>query len=297
MSDGKFFDKSPIEQTIEDRVATLEAKIPSYQDRIAAYDRLFDEMHKLILKVEMEKEKTDGHRAAIDKMGESVANLHNSQVERINKLQSDLVSSNQSAISSTQGLTSLKESIAEKFGAVWSEISSMKDDHQEDLLSKCSNADVQEKAQSHAQQITNIAKELDAHRTATKNVLEMLKGNIAEIKDSMVKGSSYADDFAEIMKKISTFKADVLNVRDELPSRISQSMTQMESKLADLKCELTSKPSDIMDFKNEVAKKIEPIALDASSANIRSQNIDKKTFLLEKQLENVQLLIKKLELK
>jgi chromosome segregation ATPase len=230
-------------------------------------------------------------------VGTSLGTLNKTMNDRINKLQSDLSISTQNTTSSTQSVESLKSSFLEKLVAVVNDVSSFKKEVV-DAFTKFATTDlVNEKSQTHTTQIANVVKELDSHKSSTRTGIDAVNRSIEAVKNIAVNASCYADDFSEIMRKIGSLKGELVTARDEFPARISQVEAKISQAVDALRTEFTSKPSELTDFKADISKKMEPIALDANSANVRSQTMDKRIFLLEKQLENVQLLVKKLELK
>jgi len=297
MSDARSFAQDNTEKTPEERLALLEAKIPSYQDRIAAYDALFDEMHALVLKIEMEKEKTDGYKKAIDSLGENVAKLHNLQVERVNGLQSDLIEHAGTSAKIISGQSDIQGSVTKMLDDVKGGMATLKKTQDEALATKANAAEVgalqvtiNKNAAQHAQMFNDLRKSVDG-------IVSQLESDIKSTKDNSISPAAFISSIDLINTQVTALKADSANSKAALPSVSLQLECKIAKAIDDLRNELTSKPSDLVDFKNDILKKLEAIALDASSANLRSQNSDKKVFLLEKQLENAQLLIKKLELK
>ena len=284
MSDARSFAQDTTEKTPEERIALLEAKIPSYQDRIAAYDKLFDEMHALVLRVEVEKEKTDGYKNAIDNLGESVAKLHNIQTERVNAIHSELIGHTDTALKIISGQSDIHGSVTKMIDDIKGSISTLKKTQDEALATKANAAEVgalqvtvNKNASQHAQMFNELRKSVDG-------AVSQLESAIKATKEDSVSPNALLSAMDAISSQLTTVKADLANSKAALPSTVVQVENKIAKAVGDLRSELTTKPSDLVDFKNDILKKLEAITLDASSANIRSQNSDKKVFLLEKQL-------------
>lgn len=132
-----------------------------------------------------------------------------------------------------------------------------------------------------------------------------------QINDGKVKqaatrdvSNSNSSEVANIHKKIKEFEAKINNLSGDLGLSKSYTDSQINhneivlKKYVDSSIESIPKPviPSLDDARKAMDDKVQPAVLDAKNANIRSDNNEKKIYILEKKVEQLQLLINKLQL-
>jgi DNA repair exonuclease SbcCD ATPase subunit len=285
-----------VDKTIEERVKDLERQVSVYQDKLSSSDQIAEQFQSLLIRFEQVKELVLTQKASLDAMGESVASLNNAMAEKLNKAITD-----QSQLSSD--IQRHKEQIALNNQGIESNFKALKNSVDislqglaRELNLKSDQSALQEFREAIAKVKDSVLAQIDSHVSLTNDNLSSFKRLIQEIDSNGVNISNYADDHSSIMEKIADLKKNISSYGDQLAQASTQLSSQISNSISNLRGELTSKPSDIMQFKDEVSKRLDLIAMDGSNANARSLNSDQKISFLEKKLESLLLQIKKLEL-
>jgi methyl-accepting chemotaxis protein len=104
----------------------------------------------------------------------------------------------------------------------------------------------------------------------------------------------------EFVGATSGFQKDLSSHKEAIASRMEQlnhtMMCYVDDKISALPKPSTAVPITQEDAKAIVQKQVEPASFDAKNANLRSSNNEQKIVLLEKKVENLQLLLNKLQL-
>ena len=117
------------------------------------------------------------------------------------------------------------------------------------------------------------------------------------IKDIKVMADKNAEDFAQLSKDFGDFQGTYQGYISALQGNHSQLVQAMPKLIADKIAEIPQPVIPSLDeIKQEFKAQLEPAALDAANACIRSKNTESKINLLDKRIEQVNLLLKKLEL-
>ena len=219
----------------------------------------------------------DGSKNPIDVLGESVAELHNVQIERVNKLQNDLFH-----VARLQLDTAMK-AIEDHRNAVI-----------EAFTHKANASDVNELAKARSLQMAAIAKELDQHRYNTKHAIDSVNEAIKKVKDTTVDSSSHADDYANLMTKIAEIKGYISCNREEAARINFDIKTYIDKKIEEVRSEFASKPSELAAFRDDLEQKLSAIATESRNADEISKKTLQKHFILDKKIESAVYLLQKL---
>ena len=145
----------------------------------------------------------------------------------------------------------------------------------------------------------------DSHKEHSDN-LSLIQEKFNELEDRNNRCSTNLTqvnvdlDFFKISKE--NFQNDIVKKFNLLQSQVKTSIdTNMENTLnvvADMISAIPSAPKLVIEDPTEkIKKQVEPIQLDAKNANLRSVNNESKITLLEKKVEQLQLLLNKYQIK
>ena len=128
--------------------------------------------------------------------------------------------------------------------------------------------------------------------------LRLLKSAHDKQKDLF---DSQLADHAKILVASNNNSVDVFKEIKDLRLKMSDAIAQLDAKwvgLVESKIAAIPKPviPSLDDAKIVMQAQIEPISLDAKNAHLRSENSEKRVFLLEKKVEQLQLILNKLQL-
>lgn len=219
---------------------------------------------------------SDGNKSPIDVLGENVAELHNVQIERLNKLQNDLFH-----VARLQ------------YDSAMQAISEMKVYFTEEMTQKASISSLNEIVNQRSLQVASLSKELDDHRSNTKRLIEGVQEAVIKLKSSYVEASSYADDYSVLMTKINELKEQASCNRDESSRNVSNALEYIDKKIEDLRIEFASKPSELNEFREDLQKKVEALAVESRNADEISKKTSQKHYLLDKKIESAVYLLQK----
>lgn len=86
------------------------------------------------------------------------------------------------------------------------------------------------------------------------------------------------------------------SVRSECNHLIQRVGVEFDSRIKHLKEEILAKPSGVPDLKRETDEKIQLVELNGQNAVLRSSNNEKQIMLLERKIDNLYQLVKRLEI-
>lgn len=85
-------------------------------------------------------------------------------------------------------------------------------------------------------------------------------------------------------------------IRKEVNEQIERRYADFQTKLEANKQEIISRPSEIPDLRRLIDQKIELIELNGQNAVLRSANNEKQIMLVERKIENIYQLIKRIDI-
>ena len=104
------------------------------------------------------------------------------------------------------------------------------------------------------------------------------------------------NEIDDLEKLIAKFNQNNETLRIEFNGMIQRQNIEFDNKLKALKEEILSTPSEIPNIKKTFDQKIEFVELNGQNALLRSSNNEKQIMLIERKIENIYQLIKKLEI-
>ncbi len=141
----------------------------------------------------------------------------------------------------------------------------------------------------------NLRQRLGDQQTELKEVSERLEKLDFLLKDCVVKSDhekhlSFLQDLIQEIRR----EKDVMCIH--LKTEIQNLRSHFDSKLNAQREEVLNRPSDIPDLRKEFDKKLELVELNGQNSILRSSNNEKQILLVERKIENIYQLIKKIEL-
>jgi hypothetical protein len=137
------------------------------------------------------------------------------------------------------------------------------------VLVECDQQKLERAHDNLKDQVTQIAADLNQNANVANSAREVANLATARIVDLKVK---FSDSIANIMRQV--------------PEEIEERLKQLpKPQIPDYSAQIKS-----------IEAQHEPIRFDAANAKLRSENTEKKMFLLEKKVEQLQLLLDKLKL-
>ena len=145
--------------------------------------------------------------------------------------------------------------------------------------------------------LLNVMDKWHQKDATNKNAHDYLKNSLNSFSTDLIKTTGTLKEFvgatANFQKDLEAHKGSVASQLEQLKQNLT---FQIEDKISAL-----PKPSAIVPISSEdakilVQKQSESSSLDAKNANLRSSNNEQKITMLEKKVENLQLLLNKLQL-
>jgi hypothetical protein len=116
------------------------------------------------------------------------------------------------------------------------------------------------------------------------DMLVMIQSLKKDIESQSAMQGALAVRFNEIIR---SHQQDIASVKEFAKNLVSEQIAAIPK---------PEKPISLDDAKNAMASKLEPIALDAKSSNLRSVKNESRIMLLEKKIESLYLLLNKSQL-
>lgn len=111
---------------------------------------------------------------------------------------------------------------------------------------------------------------------------------------------STKDNFEAVKGKLEKSMSDMAEDHNRFKSDLNAVMHKLamdyDLKLEKFKQEILGRPSEIPSLKKELLEKVDLIAMDGSNSLLRSTNNEKQIMLIEKKIENLYLMLKKIDL-
>lgn len=114
--------------------------------------------------------------------------------------------------------------------------------------------------------------------------------------NQMVDVSTFNEKISQLNDQIKSLHIVNDSMKRDFKDMIDQLKSEFQTKLKSLKEEIISIPSELPKLQKEVDQKIELVELNGQNAVLRSSNNEKQIMLVERKIENIYQLIKKLEL-
>jgi len=285
--------------TPEQRIEVLESVIPALRERLQTYDSAIGEVRQVKSSLEGQTSRI----AELETLLRNLLNEFNAHKSETSKVHSNLNSS----ISELNGtLSAVKSALTASISSVTASLENSKSVVQQQMNDKLGSTELERVKKDLYSSISELRSEIKGNSfdiaTLVKTAHNQNDKNYAsEGKFSLLDSSLQAvtNDINALKSNIISSRADAKSSLDthtlEVSSHIASALEPINKRLQDLKTE-ASGSSYLESLKTELSKKMESIALDASNAALRASNSSQQILILEKKIENINLLLKKHEL-
>ncbi len=114
--------------------------------------------------------------------------------------------------------------------------------------------------------------------------------------ESKVHVSDFNEKISRLEQMIENLHKEKASIRNDFIALVQRLSKDFDNKLIKLKDEILAMPSEIPHLKKFYDQKIELVELNGQNGVLRSSNNEKQIMLLERKIENIYQLIKKLEI-
>ncbi len=143
---------------------------------------------------------------------------------------------------------------------------------------------------------TKLFSFLEDHKNEVAKSLEDQLSTLKNLDATKLTKESFLNIIPDIQHRIDCTANELIRFKGEIHASIQDFYTDLSKGFEKFKQEILSKPNGIDELKKYFEEKIEVIAMDGSNAILRSANCEKHVNLLEKKIECIMLLIKKMDL-
>lgn len=147
------------------------------------------------------------------------------------------------------------------------------------------------------QKLSSEFKSIKATLDSQNFVLTNLKDVLADHSEGILNARQGTDYFnSELSLKIKEVSQKIASVEEQLHSKIGIFFDKISKEIESCKLQVKLTPDSIGDLKKELTDSLETGALDASNAVLKAENAEHQFRILDRKLENINQLLKKLEL-
>lgn len=115
--------------------------------------------------------------------------------------------------------------------------------------------------------------------------------------DDYVKTERLDHEIYLLKEEIKVLRNEKASMRKDFDAALHRMYADFEGRLAATKQEILSQPSEIPNIKNLLEQKLQLVDLNGQNAVLRSANNENQIMLVERKIENIYQLIKKMDMK
>ncbi len=115
--------------------------------------------------------------------------------------------------------------------------------------------------------------------------------------DDYVKTERLDHEIYLLKEEIKALRNEKVSMRKDFDSALHRMYADFESRLAATKQEILLQPSEVPSLKLLIQKELEAVELNGQNSALRSSNNEKQIMLVERKIENIYQLIKKMDMK
>jgi len=142
-------------------------------------------------------------------------------------------------------------------------------------------------------------KEVKKDLHAISNEIGLNRVRMSEIDyklDSCAKEEDLRETIAGLHECIENFSFEREQIRADFQRYVNTLRSQYDTKLDDFKSEIMNIPSEIPEMTRLIDEKVQLVELNGQNSILRSANNEKQIMLLERKIENLSQVVKKIEL-
>lgn len=298
MSDGKkFLGTSPEDKSPEDRLASLEAKIPILIERIQAYDKIIDDSRALNKRVDSLERAISEIKSVVNTVIPSVDALKCRHIDD-SKLSSAAIEELKKSVSILSRMSlSLSDQIEKDAQDKQLGLSKLSADVAFLSTKAVLKEDFSSNISPLKQDVTNLfadSTEKWGQIVALKEVCRKHEGVHREVQSSVAKVdgkiSSINADFSVFPKELKDLDA---RLTYDINQRFMVFFEKTNTRLDALSVQLIPQGVSLKEVKASFEGKLEGFKLDVTNSLLKAGNNTQQIVLLEKKLENLRLLMNK----
>lgn len=296
MSGGKVTKrKTPDQLTVDERLALLEQQVTAYQERIAKYDSMGLHLSKLeasVTSVQAEsKHRLEDLAKKIDHHNQSISS-NTDLIRKVFQVLSDMKSR-------SEVLARVQEKKLDELKAALSNLEQENVDlgfklnvHRKTTVSR---DEVEETGREIRQMCDKLQSAITKQASDSEYLKASLLGTIRDSTRDFLKQTDWEASKQGLNNRLDHVATASAAALDQVHGSINAAIKALSDSMADMKIQLSAAPSD-GGIGPDIVEKLASASLDASNADIRSKNADKKIELLNRQMENLGLIVKQVQL-
>lgn len=296
MSDGKKFGAKSL-ASAEQRLEDVEKNFDVIRERIQAYDAVLSEFQAL-------KAELKSNRKAVESFISSAGSVLDELRSKIDTYSAQFQILHSKVDSNAKSLDDHKSYVAKfvsntnKIVSDFNEVVSQIKNKMESLYEESKK--IHDSIELQRSAISTLSSSQDSYKKSIDNLLT----DHIKFKDATeASQAAAAKDQAKLAKAIASLPslqewANNLygRVQQDAAYREKQATAYVDKKITELSKDFDSNPLSAQSIRNDLFNEIQALALDGKNAYLKSNNCATQLALLEKKLENLNLLIKKYEL-
>ncbi len=155
-------------------------------------------------------------------------------------------------------------------------------------------------------QITNILDQVVSSMKEFRQILGNMKSDVSNLETwikqtrsdltGYVEVSVFNEKISLLQDEISSIRLEKERTRNDLNGLCERLKSDFDARLKAMKQEILDIPSGIPDLKQALDQKLELLELNSQNYVLRSSNNEKQIMLVERKIENIYQLIKRLEI-
>lgn len=100
----------------------------------------------------------------------------------------------------------------------------------------------------------------------------------------------------DLKGRVDQSESELIRFKNEIHSAMDDFVSEVHKKIEAFKQEIKNQPCPLDEVKKEIKEKLDIVSMDCQNSQLRSANCEKHLNLIEKKIESIMLLIKKIDL-
>jgi methyl-accepting chemotaxis protein len=296
LSGGKVTKTKTLDQlTVDERLASLEQRVTAYQERIAKYDSMGLHLSKIeasVIAVQTEsKHRLEELAKKIDHHNQAISS-NTDLIRKVFQALSDMKSR-------SEVLARVQEKKLDELKAALSNLEQENLDlgfkmnvHRKTTVSR---DEIEETGREIRQMCDKLQSAITKQASDSEYLKASLLGTIRDSTKDFLKQADWEASKQGLNSHIDQVASASASALDSLHGSVNASLKGLSDTVSELWSQKMAVPADSR-VSTEVLDKLAAACLDASNADIRSRNADKKIELLNRQMENLGLTVKQFQL-
>jgi len=283
-----------------DRVRNLEYNWPVIQRKIQAYDSVLDEWKVIKANQSEWIEKLVNNSNALDLIVKCVDGLKISMDKTSSEFAFALQERSKKILDVCSEVNDLKNSASSLNSEILNASYSLKGFVSEEIKKSASREDFNVLNKNISQSFQSI-QSINERLSSIEDSLQKQNG------DSISRYSDFIGQMDELRSRLDQFSSSLMNLNlnvdrnntgffDQVCQLKQSVLDAVDSKIASAKDDLSKTPPPVNALRDELKSLIESSSMDSQNAILKASNVDKKITFAEKKIENIYLMLEKLNL-